>query len=100
MCKTFSSLKCPLVSTAVVCLLLAGARQVSAQKIDANLNGMSDVWEWLYSSPGLNPAADSDGDGATNALECIAGTNPFDFNSSPRITSLSRTPTNFTVNIG
>ena len=85
---------------AIFCLLVAGIRQASAQKIDANVNGMSDVWEWIYSSYGINPSADTDGDGATNALESIAGTNPFDFNSAPRITNLSRTPTNFTVSIG
>src|SRR6266536_6473172 len=87
-------------SSALFCLFLLGGERAGAQKIDANLNGMSDVWEWIYSSSGLSPAADPDGDGATNALECIAGTNPFDFNSAPRIAGLSRTTTNFTVSIG
>ena len=86
-------------SSAAFCLLLLGAERASAQKIDLNVNGMSDVWEWIYGATGLTPGGDADGDGATNALESIAGTNPFDPNSAPRITGLSRTATNFTVSM-
>src|SRR5258706_3146185 len=86
-------------SSAAFCLLLLGAERASAQKIDLNVNGMSDVWEWIYGATGLTPGGDADGNGATNALESIAGTNPFDPNSAPRIPGLSRTATNFTVSM-
>jgi len=55
--------------------------------VDLNGNGMSDVWEWVYSAYGINPNSDSDGDGFSNLQEVIAGTNPFDSNSYPHIPS-------------
>ena len=55
--------------------------------VDLNGNGMSDVWEWVYSAYGINPNSDSDGDGFSNLQEAIAGTNPFDSNSYPHIPS-------------
>ena len=56
--------------------------------IDLNGNGMSDVGEWMYGATGVDPNADSDGDGVINKLEAIAGTNPFDANSVPKISSM------------
>src|SRR6266850_7662876 len=100
MCKVFKVRTNSVASVAVLCLLLLGAERAGAQKIDANLNGMSDVWEWIYGATALSPGGDADGDGATNGLESVAGTNPFDVNSAPRITGLSRTATNFTVSMG
>lgn len=46
---------------------------------DTNGNGLPDAWEQLY-FPGqsVNPQADSDGDGTSNLLEYLAGTNPTD----------------------
>ena len=46
---------------------------------DANGNGLPDTWEQLY-FPGqsVNPQADSDGDGTSNLLEYLAGTDPAD----------------------
>src|SRR6266581_9265165 len=99
MCKVFKARTNSVASVAVLCLLFLGAKHAGAQKIDANLNGMSDVWEWVYGAGGLSPEGDADGDGATNGLESIAGTNPLDPNSAPRITGLSRTATNFTVSM-
>lgn len=51
--------------------------------VDSNNNGLSDVWEKQFNSGQLFPSSisassDSDGDGQSNALEAIAGTNPFD----------------------
>lgn len=55
------------------CLLITNA--LSTQ-IDTNGNGMSDVWEKYYGVEGANPLADSDGDGADNLAESLAGTDP------------------------
>ncbi|MBX7209472.1 MAG: DUF1800 family protein [Verrucomicrobiaceae bacterium] len=48
---------------------------------DLNGNGLSDAWESWIGRFDLNPNADLDGDGFTNAVEAVAGTNPFDANS-------------------
>ena len=82
-----------------VCLvLLTGLSQ--AQMIDLNSNGMSDVWEWIYSPNGVvAPNTDSDGDGMVNSQEALAGTNPFDSNSVPKIYFISYAPTNFSVTV-
>ena len=58
-------------------ILILGASSLRAQKIDLNVNGMSDVWESLYGATGLSPAADADGDGMSNLQESIAGTDPY-----------------------
>ena len=55
--------------------------------LDTNENELSDVWERAYNNGELfdtsfNLQVDSDSDGWTNALEAIAGTDPFDANSS------------------
>ncbi len=84
----FVCLKKPSRRLARLAALLAQmlAAQLSpAQKIDQNANGMSDIWELVYGASSLNPSSDADGDGLSNALESIAGTNPFDPNSAPRI---------------
>src|SRR5436190_16327817 len=78
---------------------LLGLERAAAQKIDANLNGMSDVWELIYGASALPPDGDADGDGASNTLEAIAGTSPFDPNSLPKLPTISRTSTNFTVSM-
>ena len=74
-----------------------GLGVVHAQMVDLNGNGMSDIWEWIYNANGINPNADSDGDGFSNLQEATAGTNPFDSNSYPHIPIMSCSPTNFSV---
>ena len=54
-------------------LVLFGVRPLPAQMIDLNNNGMSDIWEWLYGSYGMNPAADPDQDGSSNLQEAHGG---------------------------
>ena len=74
-----------------------GLNNVSAQMIDQNGNGISDIWELIYNANGIDPNADSDGDGFSNIQEAIAGTNPFDSNSYPRIPITFCSPTDFSV---
>jgi hypothetical protein len=47
--------------------------------LDADANGLPDAWEEQY-FPGqvVDPLADSDGDGTSNLMEYLAGTNPTD----------------------
>lgn len=51
---------------------------LSPTEQDQDGNGLSDIWEALYSAQGISPTADSDGDGASNAAEASFGTDPFD----------------------
>jgi uncharacterized protein (DUF1800 family) len=46
---------------------------------------MSPVWESLYGAQGVDPNADPDGDGLSNAQEALAGTDPFNASSAPRM---------------
>jgi len=53
--------------------------------IDTNSDGISDLWERQFNGdqlfdPPIDPAANPDSDGWTNAQEAAAGTNPFDAN--------------------
>jgi polygalacturonase len=49
-------------------------------RTDTDGDGLPDDWEQQYfgSTTGASPDADSDGDGASNSAEFIAGTNPLD----------------------
>ena len=80
-------------------LLGLGPLTAVAQIIDLNHNGLSDVWEFVFNATGINPNADADGDGFSNAQEAVAGTNPFDVRSYPRIPAVAGTPTNFSVTL-
>ncbi|MBI2517336.1 MAG: hypothetical protein HYV95_10525 [Opitutae bacterium] len=47
---------------------------------DTNHNGLPDAWEQQYFGRlGVDPLADADGDGRSNAQEYAAGSNPVDF---------------------
>ena len=74
--------KSPLVVLTLVLFLARGTR---AQHLDVNANNASDVWELIYNAQNCDPKADPDGDGVPNELEALAGTNPFDARSVPRI---------------
>src|SRR5216117_1689184 len=80
-------------------VIFSGLGTARAQKIDLNANGMSDVWELLFGAAGLAPNADADGDGVSNALESLAGTDPFDSNSVPRLSFTTPSSTNFTLSL-
>ena len=53
--------------------------------LDLNGNGVSDLWELLYSAENFAADFDSDGDGVPNRLEATAGTDPRDARSVPKI---------------
>lgn len=95
-CREMASVSKVFIATAVVNVFIAS---VSAQKIDLNGNGMSDVWEWMYNAYGISPNTDPDGDGFMNWQEAIAGTDPFDASSYPHIPACAYSPTNFTVTV-
>ena len=82
----------------ILVILLTAATRVSAI-IDANTNGMSDVWEQLRNAVGVDPNLDSDGDGFPNIMESLAGTDPFNSNSYPRISGVALSGTNFVMNL-
>src|SRR5438876_8715013 len=83
---------------AVAMMLLCPSR-LHAQKLDLNSNGMSDIWEQIYGATDLDPNADTDGDGVPNRLEALAGTDPFDPNSVPKITVSTYYSDHFAVTI-
>src|SRR4249919_2714635 len=84
---------------AALILALAAWQQVQAQKLDQNSNGMSDVGEQSYGAVALDPNLDSDGDGVSNLQESMAGTNPFDANSVPKLPSTGHSSSNFRVTL-
>lgn len=60
---------------------------------------MSPVWESVYGAQGVDPNADPDGDGLSNWQEAIAGTDPFNASSAPRMSMFVITNKNATARI-
>jgi uncharacterized protein (DUF1800 family) len=71
----------PLLCLGLFALGASSARAV----LDTNANQLSDVWEAVHGASGLSAAGDADGDGMSNADEAIAGTDPLDPFSHPRL---------------
>lgn len=68
---------------------ITGARLNLARIVDSDNNGLPDWWELQYFNhlTGTDPAADPDGDGASNLAEFLAGTVPTDAQSAFRVTA-------------
>ncbi len=49
---------------------------VNLPRLDADGDGLSDVWQAQFGAQGLRPGDDTDGDGYSNAEEAAMGTNP------------------------
>ena len=58
--------------------------------LDVNGDTIPDIWALRYQAGALNPAADSDGDGASNASESAAGTDPLAAGSVIRVSSITK----------
>ena len=95
----FNFLAVLLSRTTVAVLILLVSRLAPAQMIDLNTNGMSDVWEQLYGASNLSPSGDTDGDGFSNLQEALAGTDPFNASSFPKIAGTAKLPAALTVTI-
>ena len=61
----------------------AGQSWPTGQDFDGD--GLPDPWEIYYRAFSLQPDGDDDGDGVSNAMEALWGTNPFDPNSRPNV---------------
>jgi uncharacterized protein (DUF1800 family) len=72
----------------VIPLLMLLSALPGAAMLDQDGGGISDFWQQLH--PGLDPAADTDGDGFDNASEAVAGTDPLDKDSRLKIDGLER----------
>lgn len=69
-------------------LLPAFAPGAAAVGLDLSHNGVSAVWEARYGLTAYDPEADPDGDGMPTRMEAIAGTDPLDAASAPRISQI------------
>src|ERR1039458_4988214 len=90
---------CRLASLGALLTVMIAPGGLRARTIDLNSNGMSDIWELIYGASCLDPNGYADVNGVSNGGESIAGTNPFDPNSVPKITVTGSSSTNFTVSM-
>ena len=81
-----SSVVASFVRLSVAGLASVALLTTAAGAIDSNGNGLDDIWELIHGASALTMTADTDGDGATNLQESLAGTNPFDPFSRPALT--------------
>lgn len=67
--------------------------------VDTDGDSLCDVWEARYHAGALLPGDDTDGDGASNAAEAAAGTDPFDPQSRHHATSGAMTPSHLALTV-
>ena len=83
----------PILSTFLSLGLSASGAVTPPLPLDVNGDSIPDLWALRYQAGALNPAADSDGDGATNASESSAGTDPQAAGSVIRVSAVTRDAT-------
>src|SRR5665213_1372473 len=86
-------------STIIASFFLTATTGAFAQMLDLNGNGMSDIWEWVYSATNLDPNAVANGGGISNSQEAMAGTDPFNPNSFPKISAVVMSGTNANISM-
>lgn len=64
------------------------AHALAQAAVDLDTDGFGDVWRLKYPGSLLSPNADADGDGQSNMSEATIGTNPYDSQSTIRITAV------------
>ncbi|MBJ7256808.1 MAG: hypothetical protein JHC69_08375 [Akkermansiaceae bacterium] len=64
------------------------AHALAQAAVDLDTDGYGDVWRLKYPGSLLSPNADVDGDGQSNLAEATIGTNPYDSQSTIRITAV------------
>lgn len=93
--KTTSS-HCIAKATATAFLALT----LPACAIDADGDGLNDVWEAIFAAQSLTASGDADGDGASNGAESAAGTDPFDAALRPVLTIAPWSPAQLQFGFG
>src|SRR5256885_17107494 len=88
--STFSSKSVPHWSRVFPCIALLLTADglnptLQADVVAGNTNRISPIWAAVYGAQDLEPNADPDGDGVATWLEAIAGTDPFEAQSTPRL---------------
>ncbi|MGI9089389.1 MAG: hypothetical protein ACR2HH_16885 [Chthoniobacterales bacterium] len=72
-------------------ILIARWSETNPSFVDQNNDLISDAWAATYfGTLSVNPSADPDGDGISNALEYLLGTSPIASNSNPIQSTLTR----------
>ncbi|MES2921190.1 MAG: DUF1800 family protein [Verrucomicrobiota bacterium] len=79
-----------ILSTLLFLGLSASGAITTPLPLDLNGDTIPDIWALRYQAGALSPAADSDGDGTSNAKESAAGTDPLAAGSVIRISSITK----------
>jgi uncharacterized protein (DUF1800 family) len=71
---------------ASVYILIFGLAWGAMAQIDADNDGISDIWRLRYGAEAVLGSGDNDGDGLLNSMESDLGTDPFSADATPALT--------------